>query len=277
VRKAIIFITLIILVLLVGLQLSEASKWVFAPEVSAEAEKLGPINFDILENTSVSADQPDRFSVVLSVPTAEPTMPPIPTPTPVPSYNATVYDEAMPYKIIVDIAKQVVSIMTMDEDGKYTNVYRQFRCSTGLPGTPTITGNFKVREKNPWLESYPSLKNGEDYQVYAHYRTTIYDDYHFHSILYEERRGFDTLLRTSFYNLGRRASHGCVRLLTRDAKWIYMNCDIGTPISILTSGGPEIDEDAFLEIPYYRDLPSGVYFDPTDVAVIDKVLDLAKQ
>jgi len=276
VKKAIVFISLIVLVLLIGLQLAESSKDIYAPNSSALPDKLGPINFNILENQTVSKDQPDRFSVVLSVPTPEPTMPPIPTPTPVPSYNATVYDEQMPYKIIVDIGKQVVSIMTMDEDGKYSNVYRQFRCSSGLGGTPTITGNFKVREKNPWLESYASIKNGVEYHVYAHYRTTIHNDYHFHSILYEERRGFTSLLRTSFYNLGRKASHGCVRLLSRDAKWVYMNCDIGTPINIVTSGGPSIDDDAFLEVPYYRDLPSGVHFDPTDVAVIEKVISLSE-
>jgi len=277
VKRAILFITLILLVLMVGLQVAETAKSVYAPSASTEPDKLGPINYRYLENTSVGADQPNRFSVVLAVPTPEPTMPPIPTPTPVPSYNPTVYDEIPPYKIIVDVSKQVVSIMTTDEEGKYTNVYRQFRCSTGLPGTPTVIGNFKVRGKNPWLESYPSIKNGQDYQVYAHYRTTIYDDYHFHSILYENKRGFESLLRTSFYNLGRRASHGCVRLLSRDAKWIYMNCDIGTPISIVTSGGPQIDDDAFLEIPYYRDLPSRVHFDPSDVAVINKLIDLASQ
>jgi len=216
------------------------------------------------------------YSNSLSMPTTQPTTAPIPTPTPKPSYDAMLLQEAYPYKIIVDISKQVVSIMTMDEDGYYSNIYRQFRCSSGLPGSPTVVGNFKVREKNPWLESYPSLKNGEDYQVYAHYRTTIYDDYHFHSILYENKRDFSSLLRTSFFNLGKRASHGCVRLLSRDAKWIYMNCDIGTPISIVTSGGPDIDEDVFLEVPYYRDLPSGVSFDPSDVAVIEKIESLGE-
>ena len=270
-KRAILFLTIILLLVLIGLQLAETAKNVYSSGSDATAEKLGPINFETQVDESISEDQPDRFSIVLSVPTAAPTLPPIPTPTPVPSYNATVYDETYPYKIIVDIGKQVVSIMTLDEDGNYENVYRQFRCSTGLSGTPTVIGNFKIRDKNPWLESYGSIKNGVEYHVYAHYRTTIYDDYHFHSILYEDKRGFNSLLRTSFYNLGRKASHGCVRLLTRDAKWIYMNCDIGTPISIVTSGGPDIDEDVFLEVPYYRDLPSGVYFDPSDVAVIEKI------
>ena len=270
-KKAILFLTIILFLVLIGLQLSESAKSVFIAEDNSSPNKLGPINFQTQVDLSISEDQPGRFSVVLALPTAEPTMPPIPTPTPVASYNAAIYDEAYPYKIIVDIKTQVVSIMTLDEDGNYENIYRQFRCSTGLPGTPTVTGNFKVRAKNPWLESYPSLKNGEEYQVYAHYRTTIYDDYHFHSILYEDKRDFTSLLRTSFYNLGKRASHGCVRLLTRDAKWIYMNCEIGTPISIVTSGGPEIDEDVFLDVPYYRDLPSGVYFDPSDVAEIERI------
>lgn len=269
-KKAILFLSIIVLVLFVGLHIIETTKTVYTSDTEVSVNKLGPIAYAMQE----SSDGSGNYVYVLSKPTAEPTMAPIPTPTPIPSYEPAQIAEAFPYKIIVDISAQVVSIMTMDEEGRYSNVYRQFRCSSGLAGSPTVIGNFKVREKNPWLESYPSLKNGEDYQVYARYRTTIHEDYHFHSILYENKRDFTSLLRTSFYNLGRRASHGCVRLLTRDAKWIYMNCDIGTPISIVTSGGPDIDESAFLEIPYYRDLPSGVYFDPTDVAVVEKIESL---
>ena len=33
-------------------------------------------------------------------------------------------------------------------------------------------------------------------------------------------------------NLGRKASHGCIRLTVDDAKWIYDNCPYGTTVVI---------------------------------------------
>ena len=273
-KKAIFFVVIVVLVLLFAVQLAEDTKAVFVSSESAEPNKLGPINFGIKENKELPEQDENRFSVFLSVPTPAPTLPPIPTPTPEREPDPRL-EEAMPYSIIVDISKQLISIMTMDEDGYYTNLYKQFKCSTGLGATPTVTGSFKVKKKAPWLESYPTItQGGGEYQVYARYRTTIYDDYHFHSILYQDKMDFRSMTRTSFYNLGRRASHGCIRLTTRDAKWIYTNCDIGTPIRIRASGGPDFDETKFVDIPFYRDLPGGVYYDPTDLAQIEKVLNL---
>jgi len=262
------------MVLLFAIQFSEDAKDVFMTSNSSTPKKLGPITFGIKEDEDKPVGDIDRFSVYLSVPTPEPTLAPIPTPTPSIEDDPRLV-ESKPYSIIVDISKQVISIMTMDEDGYYSNLYKQFRCSTGAGGTPTVLGNFSVKRKAPWLESYPSVSSsGSVFQVYARYRTTIYDDYHFHSILYENKRDFDSMTRTSFYNLGSRASHGCIRLTTRDAKWIYTNCDIGTPIKIKSSGGPSLDNTKLAQIPYYRDLPRGVYYDPTDLAQINKILNL---
>ena len=41
------------------------------------------------------------------------------------------------------------------------------------------------------------------------------------------------------YNmLGSPASHGCVRLCVRDAKWIYDNCALGMQVDIYDSPDP---------------------------------------
>ena len=42
----------------------------------------------------------------------------------------------------------------------------------------------------------------------------------------------DRLNKTSVRKLGRRASHGCIRLTVEDAKWIYDNCPAGTTVII---------------------------------------------
>jgi len=47
-----------------------------------------------------------------------------------------------------------------------------------------------------------------------------------------------TLFSNSYRNLGKRASHGCVRLCTRDCKWIYDNCPMGTQVRIVSAKGP---------------------------------------
>jgi len=41
-----------------------------------------------------------------------------------------------------------------------------------------------------------------------------------------------SLQRSSVSNLGRRASHGCIRLTVDNAKWIYSNCPVGTTVVI---------------------------------------------
>lgn len=40
------------------------------------------------------------------------------------------------------------------------------------------------------------------------------------------------LSTASYYNLGQKASHGCIRLLVADAKWVYDNCGAGTEVEV---------------------------------------------
>ena len=229
--------------------------------------KISALNFSTVKDKDTSSG----YSAAVLLPVEE--LPPAPIPTPPPAQKVIeANDEHLPYYVIVDVEQQLVSIMTRDEDGDFSVVYRQFYCSSGVNNTPTLIGNFKIRKVHPWLISYPSeTVTGEEYRVYARYRTTIIDDYHFHSILYEDYRGFDTLKRSSFYKIGTKASHGCVRLLVRDAKWLYTHCAVGTPISIIKRGGPALDRSKFQEVPYYRDLPKGVTYDPTDLTFVNKL------
>ena len=58
----------------------------------------------------------------------------------------------------------------------------------------------------------------------------IEGDILFHSVLYNEKGGAVT--QSSVNNLGRKASHGCVRLSVEDAKWIYNNCPVNTKVVV---------------------------------------------
>ena len=62
----------------------------------------------------------------------------------------------------------------------------------------------------------------------------------------------------NYYNkLGTAASAGCVRLTVEDSKWIYDNCELGTPVEVVDEVGPYGPEPEPLNWNY-----SG--WDPTD-------------
>ena len=52
----------------------------------------------------------------------------------------------------------------------------------------------------------------------------------FHSVLYSAKKKGPT--NSSVNALGRKASHGCVRLAVDDAQWICENCPEGTTVVI---------------------------------------------
>ena len=53
----------------------------------------------------------------------------------------------------------------------------------------------------------------------------------FHSVLYNSDDE-STLVKSSVRNLGRRASHVCVRLSVEDARWLWNNCPGGTNVIV---------------------------------------------
>ena len=66
-------------------------------------------------------------------------------------------------------------------------------------------------------------------------------------------------LSAAEYNkLGSPASHGCVRLTVRDAKWIYDNCGLGTKVTISDTADTPFDK------PSTPKIPASQNWDPTD-------------
>ena len=70
----------------------------------------------------------------------------------------------------------------------------------------------------------------KDYNCYAKYAYRIVGGILFHSVLYNANKQGPT--NSSVRALGKKASHGCVRLAVDDAKWIYDNCPEGTTVVI---------------------------------------------
>lgn len=120
------------------------------------------------------------------------------------------------YYIYVNRDRHVVCILT-GSNHNWT-IQKIFTCTVGKPSTPTITGKFTVKAKG----SYFVTENG----LICKYYTQIYGDYLFHSILYYP----DGSIADS--RLGMDLSHGCIRLATANALYIYNNIPYGTGIWI---------------------------------------------
>ena len=92
-----------------------------------------------------------------------------------------------------------------------------WKCCTGKPSTPTITGRFSIGAKG---HSF-----GEDHGYACYYWSEISGDYLFHS-----RKYYPYTHKLMDSRIGRRCSMGCVRLYDSDAIWIQRNCPSGTTV-----------------------------------------------
>ncbi|MEZ4677754.1 MAG: LysM peptidoglycan-binding domain-containing protein [Caldilineaceae bacterium] len=82
--------------------------------------------------------------------------------------------------------------------------------SSGFPGTPTVTGTFRIWAKTPLQDMYAGNRAvGYEYYVkdvpWVQY---FYKDYGFHGAYWHN-------------NFGHPMSHGCVHLPDEDAKWLF--------------------------------------------------------
>lgn len=133
--------------------------------------------------------------------------------------------KAVPFAVTVDVANQIVTVYGRDENNEYTVVVKQMLCSSGTVKNPSSLGDWKLNGKTTRWCFFP--KWGD----YAQYWTRINASIAFHSVIYNTVSSMDLSVKS--YNLiGSRASHGCIRLMVPDAKWVYENVGEGTIVSI---------------------------------------------
>ena len=176
---------------------------------------------------------------------------PRPSPTPEPPR----------YTLMVDVVNQITRAYTYDETGEYNILVREMICSTGTAQYPTPCGTTIMPKKRARWGYFPTWGS------HAQYLTRIDSSNAFHSVLYSEPDE-TTLSVKSFNALGTPASHGCVRLLVSDAKWIYENCKAGTIITVYEDDydpeytmalKPTLNMDTLRENPLPAPTPTPVY------------------
>jgi lipoprotein-anchoring transpeptidase ErfK/SrfK len=90
-----------------------------------------------------------------------------------------------------------------------------FIVSTGLPDTPTVTGEYQIYTKVPIQD----MSGPGYYLPDVPWVMYFYDEYGFHGTYWHN-------------NFGTPMSRGCVNLRIEDAEWLYHWASVGTRVSV---------------------------------------------
>ncbi len=161
------------------------------------------------------------------------------------------------YYIVVYVGSQCVVVYGKNDEGQYAVEKKLFICSTGTEKNPTEPGLYTVFKKQRWGMLMGSPEDGID-NYWGQYCSSIGNGYLFHSVPYRAKSA-DMMTMNMYNNLGKRASHGCIRMTTADCKWIYDNVPYGTQVCVTEKEGPTAKKPPNLNY-------SGKHwgYDPTD-------------
>jgi len=149
--------------------------------------------------------QDDLPSTPTAEPMSEPT-PAVPTPIPEPADPAAIVEDRW---IDVSLSEQ---LLTAYEGGAPV---RTTLISTGLPNTPTPTGQYRI-----WIKFRSDDMAGPGYFIEdVPYVMYFYQGYGLHGVTWHA-------------NFGHPMSHGCVNLPTSEAEWLFDFADVGTLVNI---------------------------------------------
>lgn len=149
------------------------------------------------------------------------------------------------YVIKVNVGTNCVTIY---KSGK---AVKSMTCS---PGKATPIGTFYTPVKYRWHEMVGNC--------YAQYCTRITQGFLFHSVWYYRKNDKSSMSVRAYNLMGQTDSLGCVRLLCKDAKWIYENCALKTKVVIFRG----TSKDDPLGKPSFQKLNGSLRtsWDPTD-------------
>jgi lipoprotein-anchoring transpeptidase ErfK/SrfK len=241
-----------VLPFMIGLLLvcMSALLWFGFPAISASLNAEQPRALAHVIEKATRTPNPSATAIPSATPTVSPTDTPPPTtteaPTFTPTQTETVIEEATPTDtplpvptdteippeppqpalgpdgkrsspqvdsgerwIDVDLSQQRVFAFEGDQ------IVETFLVSTGLPQTPTVTGQYRI-----YVKYRAANMSGPGYNLTnVPYVMYFFNSFGLHGTYWH-------------HNFGYPMSHGCVNLRTKDAKWLYEWASVGTIVNI---------------------------------------------
>ena len=134
------------------------------------------------------------------------------------------------YKLEINCQQNVINVYEKDINGKYTKCIKAMPCSTGY-ATPT-SGTYYLKKYAGW--EWKGLFG----DVYGQYTTQVTGNILLHSVPYTRKYDKSSLEYWEYDKLGTAASMGCIRLNVANARWIFYNCEAGTPVTFYMDSNP---------------------------------------
>lgn len=117
----------------------------------------------------------------------------------------------------ITTGKQIIVNLSEQRIYAYENgvLMRAVTVSTGLPGTPTVTGDYRVY----WKLNSQTMSGPGYYLPGVPWVMYFYQGYAIHGTYWHN-------------NFGQPMSHGCVNLPTPEAQWFFNWAEVGTPVKV---------------------------------------------
>lgn len=123
------------------------------------------------------------------------------------------------YLIWTDLCRQRIYVLKKQD--QQWKLEKNFVCSSGKINNPTPAGLYEVQYSIPYIGIQKGYR--------CKYALVFFRDYMFHSILFDKTGKY---IKSGQYELGSKASHGCVRLSEKDSEWLYKHIPVKTTVWI---------------------------------------------
>jgi lipoprotein-anchoring transpeptidase ErfK/SrfK len=197
--------------------------WLWTPDFSSalpDLQATPQITLDEQGNVRKVTYTPTPTNTPTATPTPTntptPTITPTPKPTKVPETSAKLIKSILPAGVYPDERWFDINLSTQRMyayDGD--KLIKTFVVSTGLPGTPTVTGRFRI-----YVKYTATLMAGPGYYLpNVPWTMYFYSGYGIHGTYWHN-------------NFGYPMSHGCVNMRNADAEWAFNFASVGTLVNI---------------------------------------------
>ena len=157
-------------------------------------------------------------------------------------------DDKFTFEIVINKKKHAL-IVNKKYKGKDPECFKVMKCNIGSDAKP---GKYKIKDKYSWTQTgdlektkgstathpgkdkigFSTYFGGKNDAYWSQYTCRYDDNLWIGSVYYKEPYKY-YMLKESYTKLGKyKLDGGCIQLCSRDAKWIYKNCDAGTKVTI---------------------------------------------